>query len=126
MMENMISHESCNEVIAVIVAAAQVERQRNVRILAGIGQQLGLQLLFEELVAGALVNQQRIGTCAILDQSARVVFAPRGAVIAKIARQRLFPPWAVERADDRREGPHRGSTARFGSSGRNLQPLLAA
>src|SRR3546814_20251550 len=56
---HMLANEAGNEVVAVVVAWAQIQRERVPRLVAGFAQQVGLKLALQELVAQALINQQR-------------------------------------------------------------------
>jgi hypothetical protein len=55
----VITQQRSDEVIAVIVAGLEAQRQRVARGLTRGGQQLGAQLRGQEFVGFALVHQQR-------------------------------------------------------------------
>ena len=75
------------------MAIVAAEAQRLTRGLAGLLEELWLQLALEELVAHALVDEvlerQRASGP---DKRGRVVLRPCGPVGAEVARERLFPP----------------------------------
>src|SRR3546814_3507914 len=70
-------------------------------------QQSGLELFGQESVRLALIDEQVGHAQPLIEQGARVIGVPLLAVVAEVARQRLFAPWALRRRDDRREGRHR-------------------
>ena len=80
------------------------ERQLHPGLGAGRLQQLGLQLAFQPGIGLALLDEQLVRPGAVLDQGAGVVFPPGDAIGAQVVRQRLLPPGAVQRRDDRGEG----------------------
>ena len=73
---HMLGHEGRDEVVRVVVARLQADRGVDAGGLAGFGEAVGAELFDEELVGGALVDQQVIVARAILDQHDGVVFAP--------------------------------------------------
>ena len=64
----------------------------------------GRQLLFEEPVGRALVDEELGQARAVLDQRAGVVVAQAAAVVAEIACEGLLAPGHPRRRDDRGEG----------------------
>ena len=58
MPAQVIGQEARNEIITMVVARPQVEREGDARIRAGLAQQFGAQLRFEELVVRTLIDQQ--------------------------------------------------------------------
>ena len=59
MKPQVIGDEGGDEEIAVVVALLHAQIQRHAGTLAGVAQQLRLQLELQELVLGALVDQDR-------------------------------------------------------------------
>src|SRR5215475_7737939 len=88
----MIGHEGGDEIIAVIVAALTPQRKANAGLLACHMQQFGLELLGQELIGIAIVDQEFGKPRAVLDQRHGVVFAPGLPVAAEIAAKRLDAP----------------------------------
>src|SRR5690348_11902243 len=99
----MLGHEGRYEIIAVVVAALTPQRQRNAGFVAGALEQLGTELLLEELVGGADIDQQVLHPSAVLDQCDGVMPAPGGAVIAEIAAKSLLSPRHPAGRNDRSE-----------------------
>src|SRR3546814_20724395 len=66
-----------------------------------------LELLFEEAIGLALVDEQVGQARAAGDQRTGVIGGPRLEILAEIVPQRLFAPRAVHRLDDRRTGRNR-------------------
>src|SRR5689334_342202 len=100
----MIVHEAGDEVVAVVVAGLAPQGEGYPRFLARGLQQLGPQLLGEERVGVAIVDQKFRESGAVLDQRDGVVLAPGVLVLAEIASQRLDAPGNTGRRHDRREG----------------------
>ena len=71
---------------------------------AGSLEQLGPQLIFDERVGIADIDEDFGDARAVLDQRDGVVLAPGRAIVAEIAGQRLLAPRHLARRDDRREG----------------------
>ena len=105
----MLADEGRDEEVAVVVALLAADGDRAAGLGDGGFDQFGLQLVFQEAVGQALVDQDIVEACpgAVLDQRAGVVGAPSGTVWAEIGRHRLVAPRAVQRRDDRREGADR-------------------
>src|SRR5690606_5828366 len=100
---DVLGHEGRDEEVRVIVPFLHPDGRRDIGLAAGLVQQMRLQLRVEEIVGGALVDQQLGQPRALLDQRAGVVLPPGAHVFPEIAAERLLAPWAVDRADDRRE-----------------------
>src|SRR5215217_752550 len=103
----VVLHERGDEVVAVVIPLMDAQRERLPRGVASLLQQLRLELLLEELVARALVHQQR-GKPRLrgADELRGVVLAPRGSVLAQVALERLLSPGHAHGRDDGREGGH--------------------
>ena len=76
----VVTDETGDEVIAVVVAGLHPQRQRMPGFVARPAQALGLQLDGQELVGLALVDQQRQAFARVADQFARIPRTPRIAV----------------------------------------------
>src|SRR5262249_41691228 len=88
----MVAHEGRNEVIAVVISRLASQRQRDIGLAAGGLQQFRLELLLEEIIGLADVDQEAGKLRAVLDQRHRVVAAPIVLVRPEIAGQRLDAP----------------------------------
>ena len=64
-------------------------------------QKLGAQLLGQELIGIANIDQKIRKARAILDQRDSVMSAPGGARFTEIPAQRLDPPWHLRWGGDR-------------------------
>ena len=98
--------------IAVVVPRLHPQRQGDPRLVTRLGQQLGTQLLGQELVGIALIDQQVGQSRAVLDQGNGIRLSPGGAVLPQIAAQRLLTPGHLGRRDDGREGRHAAEAVR--------------
>src|SRR3990167_9220698 len=106
-MTQMIVDEAGDKVIAVVVARLQAQPQW---MLLGFRlglQQLRLELAIEEIVAIALINQNRQLLRGLSQQRAGIPFAPARTVVTQITTEGLLAPRAVARVADRRKGRHR-------------------
>jgi hypothetical protein len=120
----LVGHEGRDEVVAVVVTLLHPQGQGDAGSAAGVGQQLRAELLGQEIVRLALVDQQVGQARAVLDQRDRVVTAPCLRVGAEIAGKRLVPPRHLARCDDRCEG---GAAAEpVGVAQRDRQRAVAA
>ena len=108
---DVVGHEGRDEIIAVVVALAPVERQRDAGVARRPLEQLRLELLVEERVGVADIDSSS-ATRAPPSISATASCSPRRSVGAKIAAKRLLAPWHLARRDDRRERAHRPEPAR--------------
>eukprot|EP01035_Chromulina_nebulosa_P035868 gene35867-48236_t len=99
----MIGHEGRDEVIAVIVTRLHPQCQRDAGIVTGLPQQLRLELLCEELIGIALIDQDFRHARTIGNQRAGVISAPRTLVGTDITAERLLAPRAMRRRHDRCE-----------------------
>ena len=88
MEPQVIFDERRDEEVAVVIAFAQAKVERNARPLAGVLQELRLQLALQELILRPLIDHDwRPGPAAIFDQRGCVVFAPASPVSAEITAQ---------------------------------------
>lgn len=87
----MLANEAGNEVVAVVVAWAQIQRERVPRLVAGFAQQVGLKLALQELVAQALINQQRQTLLHGANQLHGVVLLPHFPIAAQVRLEALCP-----------------------------------
>ena len=55
----MLGHEGRDEEVGVVVAFAQADGGGDAGLAAGLVEQVGLELLVEEIVGAALVDEQR-------------------------------------------------------------------
>ena len=76
MMAQMIRHEGLNEIIAVIVARLHAQVQRLAGLRRGGGEFLRQQLLHQELIAAALIDEYGTGKRPARDEFGGVVVAP--------------------------------------------------
>ena len=106
-MAQVIVDEAGDEIVAVVIARMHTQRQRMPGSRAGVAQFLRLQLLDQETVGLALIDQQGQAFAAPGNQFAGVPFLPRGAVVAEVARKSLLSPGAGQCIADRREGRQR-------------------
>ena len=90
MVGQMLIDEAGHEEVAVIIAGLATQDQRVVLLGADRLQTLRLELLFQELVILALLDEQLLtrGTAVarLLDQLAGIPLRPLGAVIAEDSR----------------------------------------
>src|SRR5690606_24947775 len=96
-----------DEIIAMIVTRLHPDRRFLSGALARLCQQFGLELLGEEIVGVTLVDEEVGEPRAGRDQRTGIIGAPRLAIFAQIARQRLLAPRTLRRRDDRGEGRDR-------------------
>ncbi len=107
MVAQVVLDEGLDEVVAVVVARPQAQLEGLPGGLAGLGQDLGFELLGEELVGAALVDQERGLGGLRLDQFAGVVPALGLPVLAQIVAERLPAPGTLHGRGDRRESRDR-------------------
>src|SRR5690606_21369970 len=98
-----------NEVVAVVVAGMAAQNQRLLRQGASRFKGLGIELLLQEAVGQALVNQYPLGKWALrlLHQQRGIVARPGLSVVAQVGRKCLLSPWAARRRGHRRKSRHR-------------------
>src|SRR5690606_22024405 len=92
-----------DEVVAVVVALVATEPERLSRLLARLGEQLRPELSLEELVGGALVDEELERKLTRRDERRRVVLRPLVRVRAEVPAEGLLPPGHLRRGHDRRE-----------------------
>src|SRR3546814_5679019 len=120
----MLANEAGNEVVAVVVAWAQIQRERVPRLVAGFAQQVGLKLALQELVAQALINQQRQTLLHGANQLHGVVLLPHFPIAAQVRLEGLVPPGNLGGGDDGREGRDASITARSEEHTSELPALM--
>ena len=96
-----------------VVTYLHADRRRLSGPATCLDKEVCLELLIQEGVSIALIDQQIGQAGAILNQGTSVVFAPVRPVCPDIARQRLFAPRAGLRADDWGKGTRRADPARI-------------
>mmetsp|Transcript_84851 Transcript_84851/g.252925 ORF Transcript_84851/g.252925 Transcript_84851/m.252925 type:complete len:572 (+) Transcript_84851:157-1872(+) len=121
----VVLHEARDEIVRVVVSLLQPEGQGDALLLAGSLQRLWLQLVLQEAVGGALVNEEPHGWPAVLlEKLDSVVLLPSLLVVAEVEREGLLAPGRVRRVRDRGEGGNRLVRARVLQ--RNGQGAVAA
>jgi hypothetical protein len=90
----------------VIVAGLQSKSERVACGGAGCAQGFGFELLGEESIGFALIDQDRQALAGRGDQLHRIPCRPLRLVGTEIAGEGLLTPWAVHRVGDRRKGGH--------------------
>ena len=113
MEAQVIFHEGGDGEVAVIVPRLNAQRQRPVALARQLGQPRRLQLIGQELVVIALVDQDRHFFRAAGQQMAAVVLQPLALVAAQIGGERLAAPRHLARVDDRRERRYRAEALRI-------------
>mmetsp|Transcript_67072 Transcript_67072/g.187620 ORF Transcript_67072/g.187620 Transcript_67072/m.187620 type:complete len:286 (+) Transcript_67072:812-1669(+) len=97
-----------DEEVGVVVALAHAQRQHDALLRAGLLERLGLELLAEEVVGGALVHEEALrGALVLLHELDRVIGLPSLLVVAQVQGQRLLAPGHLCGVHDRGEGGHR-------------------
>ena len=123
----MVFDEGRDEVIAVVVAGMAAQGERLPGLGAGLLEDLGQQLLDQEFVAQALVDQDAAGERRAgvrCHQGAGVILLPRVFVGAEVAAEGLLAPRATAWRGDRREGRDRAE--QVGVPERHGQRAMAA
>ena len=103
MMAQMVVDKAGDEVVAVVVTRLQAQGQR---MAGGAGRRLqGLrpELDLKEVVAVALVDQDRQPLLCLGQQRAGIPLAPARTVLAQVTGESLLAPGALQRIADRRE-----------------------
>ena len=101
---DVVADEGRHEVVRVVVARLHAQGQRHVLGLAGFGEQLRAQLVLQELVGVALVDQDVARPAAARHQGAGIMLCPRFLIGAEIGVENLLSPRHLGRRHDRREG----------------------
>src|SRR5690606_31790555 len=102
MVRDVLADEAGDEVVAVVIAGTQLERERVAGPGAGLAQPLGRKL-FEELVVQPLVHQDRQAFGRRCDQLDGIVRLPGLGVRAQVGAERLLSPGYARWRDDGRE-----------------------
>ncbi len=87
---HMALHKGRDKVIGVIIPLLHLDVCGDAGFLAGDGEQAGFELFVQKIVFSALIDQQMVCPCAVLDQCDSIIFAPCAAVRPKITAQRFF------------------------------------
>jgi hypothetical protein len=107
----VLFYKSRDEVIAVVVAVVIADLEIEAALGAGFLEQFGVQLLGEERVVVALVDEDRPpvpGICHRARYLAGIVFLPAHRVAAQVIAERLAPPRGIQgrgNGRERRQGP---------------------
>src|SRR5258706_7085565 len=96
MPPKVVFNEAGDEEIGVVIALLAAKRQRDARLCTSFLQQFRLQLRLEEIVRGALIDEEIRDPCPVFDQGASVVVSPSLPILAKVAAERLHPPRAID------------------------------
>src|SRR6476620_10170775 len=108
MKAQMVLDESRNEEVAMVVAVAQAQIERDAGTPTRFTQEFRLELRLEKWIHSTLIDQdKRSGPATLLDKRRRIVFAPPRRIVAEISGQRLLSPRRAHRRRDRRERRHR-------------------
>src|SRR5690606_10673090 len=93
----VVVDEGTDEVVPMIVAFMAPQRERLARLAAGRFECLRMQLVFEERVGQALINQYAFGIWTLRTQHEFrcIVLGPHIAVVAQVAAEGLVPPGAL-------------------------------
>src|SRR5688572_25614254 len=102
----VLGNEALYEVVPVVITLAHAQIELLAGLFAGRHEELGLELLGEEFVRGALVDADYVGKGAARDELGRIVVSPRGAVRTEIPGKCLLAPGNLRRRADRRERGH--------------------
>ena len=97
MVAQVIFHEARNEIIAVVVTRLKPQRDGITDLLAGRLEELWMQLALQELIATALVDEDRRPARRVFDSGhefGRVVVTPLPVVGPEVARERFLAPGA--------------------------------
>src|SRR5262245_45750029 len=102
-MAQMVLDKRADEPVAVIVALAPAELERLAGGGAGLDEELGAELLREELIVRALIDEQGAGKLPARHQLAGIPLGPGGAIRAQVAAKGLLAPGHAARRRDGRE-----------------------
>src|SRR4029453_7370157 len=89
---DVVGHGGGEAVVGVIVPRLHAQGQRHAARLARLGEQFRPQLLLEELVGIALVDQDVARPAAAGQQRTGIILAPRLLVRSQIGVEGLLPP----------------------------------
>ena len=87
-----------------VIARLHPQRQLLACFCTGGFEQFRLELFHKEVIRPALIHQKVRQARAAFDQGTGIIFSPSRLIGAKITRQRLMPPGAVERRNNGCEG----------------------
>lgn len=75
MVAKVVSHERCNEIVAVVVTIVAAQFERDPFCVARSCKQVWMQFLFEKLIGKALVDQDGVcgQRCQPFDEFRRIV-----------------------------------------------------
>src|SRR5512147_795495 len=100
---DVIADEGADEVVAVVVAFLPAQDYRHLRRPARLLEQLWSELRLQELVGGALIDENGARPAGGRDQLAGVVRPPRFSVLAEVAAECLLAPGHLAGSDDWRQ-----------------------
>lgn len=104
MVGDVLADEAADEVVAVVVAVAAVERERVVRGLARGFEILGLELCFEKLIRHALLHEQRQLLRGLGHELTGIPPFPGVSIVTEVGAERFFAPRHACGGNDGREG----------------------
>ncbi len=93
MMRHVFTDQACDEVVRMVVARLQARFHRLAGGFAGVDEPFGHQLLVEELVGIAGVDEDRCRRRFHTNQLLGIVGGPGVAIVAEVRRERLLAPW---------------------------------
>src|SRR5690606_37752118 len=88
----MLINKRGDKKVAVVVTRLIAQGKRVVVIPANTFQRFGLQLIFEEVVALALINKQGLFGGAAGDQFTGIVLRPQVGIVAEVTAESLLSP----------------------------------
>src|SRR3546814_7502183 len=100
----VVLDEALDEIVAVVVVGLHAQLEALAGLLAGADKLVGQELLAEEGVLHALVDEQQGVGGLLADQRAAIVLLPVLLVVAEVAEEGLAATGAEARRADRREG----------------------
>ena len=107
MVIDVILNKGLYEVVAVVIARVHSQNQFLIRGGTGPGEYIRVELLGQELICFALVNQDRILPSAGSNQLGGVMIGPSFLICSQVTRERLDTPGTPGRRADRRKGGNR-------------------
>src|SRR5512134_2465481 len=100
----MVFHKARYEKVAVIVTGLAAQLQVMTGLARGLFEHLRVKLIGEELVGGALVDENRAVDCVAAQELAGVPVSPSLPIGAQIGGEDLDAPRAAHRRGNRRKG----------------------
>lgn len=76
MVLEVIGNEAGDEVVAMVVTIAKVQRKRMIHLGACISKQFGAELILQEIIAEPLIHQQGQALLCICNQLHGVILPP--------------------------------------------------